>query len=250
MAQMTLLDMTQNILSAMDSDNVNDIDATPESQQVATVIKETYFEIINRRDWPFLMGADQLTALGDSSNPTRMQIPSGVSKIYWIKYDRKEATADPELSTAITYKEPIDFIELCDNRDSTSSDVLVVTDSSGIKLNIRKDDGPQYCTSFDDEYIYFDSYASSLESTLQENKTKIHVLKEPSWSHTNTTIPDLPAHMFSMFLAEAKSVCMLNIKQMESVKEEQRSRRGLTRMQHASWRENGKPRTPNYGRNR
>ena len=45
MAKMTLLEMTQNILSAMDSDAVNSIGDTVESLQVADVIVETYYEL-------------------------------------------------------------------------------------------------------------------------------------------------------------------------------------------------------------
>ena len=43
MAKLTLLDMTQNILSALDSDPVDSIDETVEAVQVAELIKEAYF---------------------------------------------------------------------------------------------------------------------------------------------------------------------------------------------------------------
>jgi hypothetical protein len=39
MAKMTVLDMVQDIMSDMNSDNVNDINDTPESLRVAQIIK-------------------------------------------------------------------------------------------------------------------------------------------------------------------------------------------------------------------
>jgi hypothetical protein len=49
MAKMTLLEMTQDILSDMDSDEVNSINDSVESLQVAQIIKTTYFNIVNGR---------------------------------------------------------------------------------------------------------------------------------------------------------------------------------------------------------
>ena len=54
MAKMTLLEMTQDILSDMDSDEVNSIATTSESLQIAQIIKTAYYNIIDGRDFPFL----------------------------------------------------------------------------------------------------------------------------------------------------------------------------------------------------
>ena len=48
----TLLEMTQDILSNMSSDEVNSISDTPESLQVATIIKQKYYDIVSRGDLP------------------------------------------------------------------------------------------------------------------------------------------------------------------------------------------------------
>ena len=50
MPKQTLLEMTQHILSSMDSDSVNSYAETIESEQVATVIKDAYFNLINNLD--------------------------------------------------------------------------------------------------------------------------------------------------------------------------------------------------------
>ena len=47
MAKMTLLEITQDIMSDMDSDNVNSINDSVEALQVAQVVKTTYYNIIS-----------------------------------------------------------------------------------------------------------------------------------------------------------------------------------------------------------
>jgi hypothetical protein len=48
----TLLEMVQSILSDMDSEDVNSISDTNEAEQIASVIEDTYYNIISARDIP------------------------------------------------------------------------------------------------------------------------------------------------------------------------------------------------------
>ncbi len=50
MAKMTLLEVVQEILSDMNSDNVNSINDTIEAQQVVQIAKRTYFNRWARRN--------------------------------------------------------------------------------------------------------------------------------------------------------------------------------------------------------
>lgn len=86
MAEQTLLEMTQNILSALDSDEVNSIGDTTESLQVAKIIQNKYYDIINRGELPGQRMLLQLDPSNDASKPTLMYIPEGVSKLDWVKY--------------------------------------------------------------------------------------------------------------------------------------------------------------------
>ena len=235
MAKMTLLDLVQNILGAMDSDSVSDISDTVESQAVAEVIKETYFDIIASRDWPFLKIYSTLTALGDTSHPTKMQFPDTVNKLYWLKYNKKD----------VDYLDPKVFQDTLDIRTVQTG----VVDSNGYILNAD----PQYWTTFDDTYVYFDGYDSATDVTLQAAKSQAYMLTIPTWTLDNEFIPTLPEKMFPLLLADAKSSCFLNFKQISQAKEERKSQRLRVRMQNEAWRNdkgesiyNG---TVNYGRN-
>lgn len=236
MATMTLLEMVQDIMTAMESDNVNDITDTVESAAIAQTIKTTYFDLIASRDWPFLRSYSQLTALGDTSNPTKMRFPTTVNKVYWIKYNKKD----------VSWMDPKEFVDLRDSRTEETG----VVDANGYILT--RD--PTYWTSFDDDYIYFDSILNSDDTTLQASKSQAYVLTIPSWTHSNSFIPTLPEKMFPTLLSDAKDTCFLNFKQTQNVKESRKAQRGRIRMQNEAWKNNQAESTTNanvnYGRGR
>jgi hypothetical protein len=84
--RMTLLDMTQNILSNMSSDEVNSYSDTTESMQVASIIRETYFNMLSRYNLPENDQLFQLDASTDGTQPVLMYVPKGINKIDWVKY--------------------------------------------------------------------------------------------------------------------------------------------------------------------
>jgi len=84
--QMTLLDLTQNVLSALSSDEVNSIGDNVESQQVALIIRNKYYDIINRVSLPEHNQLIQLESSLSSIAPVEMFVPDSVSEIKWIKY--------------------------------------------------------------------------------------------------------------------------------------------------------------------
>lgn len=234
MAALTLLDMVQSILNDMDSDAVNSISDTVEAMQVASIVRDTYLAFAASRDWPWLESLTNLTGLGDTSNPTQMRMPTSVDKLKWVKYNKKD----------VTYLPPKDFKDLIDRRDTTASNV-----NAGGYVTDRD---PLYWTSYDDDYVWFDSYDSSVDSTLQESKSTVFAVLSPSWTHSDAFVPQLPVKLFPTLLSDAKSTAFLTLKQSANPKEEQKARRGTTRAIAESWRvekgEWGYGRNINYGR--
>jgi len=234
MAKYTLLEMTQSILNSMDSDVVNSIDDTVESIQVADLVKEAFFELMSQREWPFTFELAELTALADTNNPTKMQMSDTWNKIKWIRYNKKE----------VQYLSPDNFTEMLDNRTAQAN----VVNSNGIALT--RD--PDYWTTYDDEYVIFDAYNSSVESTLQQSKTKVYASIQPTWTHTDTFVPSIPEKMFQLLLAEAKAQAFVNLKQQANAREEIKVKRGRMTMQNEAWRneygESKYNRKVNYGR--
>jgi hypothetical protein len=160
MAKMTLLEIVQDILSDMDGDEVNSINDSVEALQVAQIIKTTYYTIIDGKDFPWLKELFQLNTSGTSSRPTYMSLPTDIIDLDWIKYNVRKSTDTKNIYKKMVYKTPEEFLEITDSRDSSSSNIMVQSDPSGIKINIFTDRAPAYFTSFDDEVLVFDAYDS------------------------------------------------------------------------------------------
>lgn len=220
MAKLSLLDMTQNILSALDSDPVNSIDDTVESVQVAEVIRECYYDLMSQREWPFLRKLTTLDGLGDTTNPTHMGISDTHNKVYWIKYNKKE----------VTYMSP----DLFHNMIALRVPQTGVINNDGYVINAD----PTYWTSYDDQTIVFDGYNSAVDTTLQSSKSAVYVLTQAPWTHTDNYIPDIPEKVFPTLLAEAKATCFLNLKQQQNPREERRAQRGRVVMLNSVWKNN------------
>lgn len=248
MAKMTLLGIVQEILSDMTSDAVNSISDTFESQQVAKIVKRVYFNLFEERVWPHTGQLFKLTPSGDSSRPTHMKIEDAVSELLWVKYDCKEVGDADSNYLTIHYKSPEEFVEYVMQRDSSEADVLTVIDFRGAPLFIKTDEAPSCFTTFDDEWLIFDSYDSEVDSTLQSSKTQVFGYVEPTWEHTDSFIPHMPSKAFGLLIAEAKSQAFLKLKEVFSQKDEQAATRQRGWLSREKRRASEGPRYPDYGR--
>ena len=248
MARMTVLEMTQDILSDMNSDEVNTINGSLEATQVSQIIKTTYFNITEGKDLAHFKELFRLDS-GTSAKPTHMLIPSTIIDIEWVKYNTELAASDKDLYTKIKYKSPEEFLYIVDKRDSTdTTNIKVVTDASSTLLNINKTKVPQYFTSFDDETIVMDGYIASLETNLQQSKTQCFGKRAATFTLSDAFVPDLPVQMFTYLLAEAKSNSFLTLKQMPNQKAEQTSISQKRKMSQEAFRLKNGITFANFGR--
>tara|TARA_R110002096_G_scaffold355436_1_gene548711 strand:+ start:78 stop:854 length:777 start_codon:yes stop_codon:yes gene_type:complete len=248
MAKMTLLEMTQDILSDMDSDEVNSINATQEATQIAHIIKTSYYNIIDGTDYPFLYELFKMTASGTTDRPTHMLLPEDVIDLKYIKYNSKTTATAKDLFKLIEYKTPEEFMAITDVRDSTATTVKVVTDPTGITINVLNNKQPQCFTSSKDVTMVFDSYLATLDSTLQSTKTQCYGKRSVVFTLSDTFTPDLPVQLFTYLLSEAKSTAFVVLKQMANPKAEQTATSQRRRMSQDAWRLKNGISYPNYGR--
>lgn len=226
--RMTLLEIVQSVLSSMDSDSVNDINDTVESEQVASVAREVYYELMTYNDWDHLYEWRQLEGVSDTSRPNFLKIPDSVGRVEIFKYDVTDNQDPKRVINELTYLTPNEFIRKVHSRSSSESNVEVVTNSNNVDMFIEDDKEPEFWTSFDNEYIVTDSYDKTVDTTLQESKSSAWCRVVPSWTQDNDFTPDLPTEFFPPYLAEVKSTCHLYFKQQASQKDEQKARRGLS----------------------
>ena len=77
----TLLQVVQSILSDMDSESVNAIADSVEAQQVASVVEDTYFNIIAARDIPEHNKLIPLVSLSSTARPTHFTYPARTKQL-------------------------------------------------------------------------------------------------------------------------------------------------------------------------
>lgn len=248
MAKMTLLDIVTEILSDMTSDPVNSISDTFEAQQVAKIVRRTYFNLYNEKVWPHTGQLFQLTSSGDSTRPTHMRIEDDVSSIEWVKYECRKLGDTKANPQTIRYMRPEEFIDYVLSRDTSADNVETIIDYRGTPLFILNDHAPTYWTTFDDENLVFDSYDQEVDDTLKTSKTQVFGYAEPVWRMENTFVPDMPSKAFSLLVAEAKSQAFIKLKEVFSQKDEQAATRQRGWLSREKRRANPGTKYPDYGR--
>lgn len=259
--QYTLLEMTQRILAAMDSDEVNSITDTAESVQVALLIEGVYYDLVAECNLPSVGTLFELTASGDNTKPTLMTIPAEVLSLEWVMYNKIESGETFANFQEIKYREVKDFMSFINtNRELDATLVTAfthtVTTSGGthaIQFLCRKDAQPTWYTSFDDGTLIFDSYDSTLDTTLQKAKTQCWGSVAPSFTQQDGFTPSLNVAQFSLLMNEAKTRAFIELKQMQNTNAQDHARRGRIRLRNSKRktpREQPYPLStlPNYGR--
>lgn len=227
----TLLDMTQSILSALDSDEVNSISDTTESLQVAEVIRTSYFNIVSRTNLPEHKQVFQLDASLDNALPCLMYRPSTVNRVDWIKYQDESQDDQYTYVTMVPIEQFMDMTTNL-NIDETNVESMTITvGGESFTFKYQNDRQPTYCTVIKNSYIIFDAFNQTYDTTLQKSKTMCFGEILPVFTLDDDFIPDLDDQQFPLLLNEAKSLAFLELKQMEHPKAEREVKRQWSSLQ-------------------
>jgi len=245
----SLLEIVRFILNEMDSDDVNSIDDTVESMQVAQIVKGCYLEMVSNRNWPSHRKLGQVHHSGTPDKPTHLKLPENIKEMVFFRYDVSKSEDQDDIQYRdITYRHPDEFLRLVSFRKPNTDNVRTIKDDSGVELVITNNQPPRYWTSFDDVYLVCDSYDKNVDDALQKSKTQCLMYMMPKWEHRDDYIPDLPSEAFSALIEESKSTAFLTLKQMANEKAEQKARRQQRWLSQKSWQAKGGVRYENYGR--
>lgn len=340
--KMTLLDMTQSILSSLGSDQVNSIGDTVESNQIAEILRTTYYNMLGRYDLPEHERLIQLNSSGSNAQPTLMLKPTGIHRIEAIKYfDSNPADANQKSQfgsyshdvntdivnqvgswqttsttsntigtglitwtvsanlnihvndAAIAYNGtnamigtvnsysgttlvinvtstlgtgtftswaivnasslPIgpgyldvelltidEFFRMVNAFDPTLSNVgsynlgILQTNlgtTENFTVYYMNDRQPNYYTILSNNYVLFDSFDNTQDSSLQPSKTEAKAWVIPTWTMSDTFVPYLDDQQFPLMLADAKQLAFEELKQMPHKHAEQEVMRQLVSLQ-------------------
>lgn len=222
MAKMTLLEITQSVLNSMDSDFVTSIGDTEESNQVALVAKECYLELINREEWGFLKRGLTLTSPASALNPTQFGVPDNVRRLTYVGYN-VAASGDAQ------YRElkPVSLECFLQDYAYETTESVAITYPNGLKFFVRSDRMPSVYTTIDDQNIIVDSFDGDVDTYLTLSKLSAFGFVIPSFDIEDDFVPDLPTHMFPLYLAEVKNNCHRYFKQAPSAMDERKTLRQL-----------------------
>lgn len=246
--KMTLLEMVQDIHNDLDLDFINSIDDTVEAGQVAQIIKTTYFAMMSNRNWPHLRELISLTPSNDTNIPTHVFVQDNVKELDFVNYNCVKSGETRLRYKTMKWLEPDNFLRKQNTLNTDNDNTDVVTDPTGVKFPILNNKNPEFFTSFDDKALVFDSFDSEVDSTLQESKFQAMAYVMPSWSTTDSFVPDLPDEAFISLLEESKSKAALKLKQEADQKAEQEAVRQRIWLSRKAKRVNGGIQYPNYGR--
>lgn len=264
----TVLGLTQKILSAMDSDEVNSIGDTVESMQVADTIEMVYNDIVSNIELPEQYVLFQLDPSLDPDKPTVLYIPDVIQNIEWLKYNKigdvpstspssstwttpdgltiyfgaSEAThvsagssgGNYEQFKSLTYLPRENFlitVQSFNNLNSNVTSYIIDSEGFNIPLLCRNDKQPEYWTDFSNRIICCDSYDQSLDSTLQSVKTMAYGKKDRVFYMTDNFVIDLDDKYSSILYNQAKAICFSEQKQLIHTQAQQMARRGWIKTQ-------------------
>ena len=218
--KITLLEIVQKILSDMDSENVNSLSDSVEAMQIASIVEDTYYSLISMQVIPDHESLLELEALSDNTRPTHFKYGTNVKDIQKVWYDYSETAGETEWQT-IRYLEPLDFLNNSDNRNS----LFQIVEVGGTELSIGTDQHPCWYTSFDNNFIIMNSFKSTVDSSLQASKSRAYGTTLPTFTISDSFVPDLSESMSSYLLAEAKSTALVTLKGEANPKVEQQAKR-------------------------
>jgi hypothetical protein len=251
MAKYTLLQIVQKVLSSVDGDEVNSISDTVEALQIAEITEDVFYNMVTNKVIPEHEQLGKLEALSDSDYPNYLKIADNISEIAEIRYNKATLTSTDINYEEVYYITPSEFIRKVMTRTSSADNVDTINDiNNDVPLLIYNDRHPKYWTSFDDDYLVFDSYNSDVESTLQNSKTMVIVNKVPAFTKTDTFIPDIDDNLFPILINEVKAWAYVEHKQTRHVKAEQSGRKQITnyQSQRSKSKDANRKSRPDYGR--
>jgi hypothetical protein len=211
----TVLEMVQELLSSLDSDEVNSIEDTVESMQVAVILRSVFYDLAVDLNFAEHETLFELNASGSSLKPTQMFVPENVSKLHWIKYDNREDGALKASMEDVNFVMFEDFLRMQKGLEDQPNvgEMSISLHGEEFPVLFHNDRHPQWWTSIDDRTIIFDAYDASIDTTLQKSKTMCSGIIYPEFLLEDSFIPDIDASAFSLLKNRAKVRAFAELKQ-------------------------------------
>lgn len=249
MSKKTLLRVVQDYLTYVDGFPVDSIFDSEESQQAALIAEHVFDTLVDKnRDQAYQTVVRSLDSSGDNTRPCVLLIPSEIRRIHTAElwYNVSDTGIDWK---AVKYISPEEFLKLADMqyKDSeTNKQTMLV---NGTPFVIRNDKSPDYFTSFDDHELIFDSFDSTIDTVLQESKTKVIATQAPVFLIEDDFEIPLPERMQSGYIDLVIQECCAALRSMQIGTVSRRANQFTAKIQQTQRTVGGKLHSPKrYGR--
>lgn len=216
MAKKTVLEYVQQALNIMDSDNVDSINDTVESLQVADLLKDIYFEFVNRK-WAWLERPIRLNTAADPTQPTKLLIGDNIRSVLSVQYNISAVGEAPEFKP-VTFLPPSEFL----TRSLGKTSNIQLVEQDGLSYYISTDGAPSFYTSFDDMSIVFSSYDNTINTTVEPSRVSVYGEVIPAFTLADSFVPDLPTQYVPLMQSMLNKAAMEYYKQAASQTDQER----------------------------
>lgn len=207
MARYTLIQVVQDVQNTLEVERDDTIGETTLGDDIVLHIRNVYEDFVSYGQFRRFEYAGRLVSDSNPSRPTKLNLPTNTVGVSDLKYRRLDASGK-KVWGDVKYLTPNEFLHFVQSRDNTATNIQTTLTEDNVELFIRRDQAPQYWTSFDERYIYCDAFDSTQDSTLQEIKTLCTLEKAAVFVASDTfDFQPLPTHAFPAFLARCRAKC-------------------------------------------
>ena len=225
----TNLKLLQQVARALNSDEVDLVDETLESQDILGIMERTLDDILGRRHWEFMR--DKLGVMTAGNSVIQTTLPIQLVRLQELQY--RDTSIVEGKYTKLIYMESQDFIRRLQSNDKAASNTDEV-DIGGVKVWPRNDVRPMFYTSLDELTILVDSYDISEDATgIDATKMSVLGILKPVFDFTITSgaiTQAIPEQMFNYWLWETIAVASSELRQVSNQRAERSARRAYTRL--------------------
>lgn len=205
---MNLQEMTERVAEFVNASRVDSIHDSNEAYKIATIIKETYDDMVLSQEIQTALELFKLQSSSTETAKTCLVLPDIALTLDIVKYTNHQGKLySPQ------YLEPMDFVAHSLDLDVTRDEVETVVDAeTGITYNIQNNKDPTYYTLISGKYLIFDSYNNDFEDTLQGRHAICYGHTLPVFTLSDTFVPDLQEQQFQVLLSRAKTAADMELR--------------------------------------
>jgi hypothetical protein len=186
--RLTLLELVQGMLAAIDAENVTSVGQTEEAGQCVSIVNRCYEDMLSTWRWKHLRTYANL--VNNSSNLHELNVPDNALAIdpdvMWYKDSANDSGAQK-----VWYLNPTEFLTMTLSRNLADSGIIEL---DGIR--VHNDKIPQFFTSDDDETLQFDAVVDSSNGLAAARTQTLAWILPSSRLVVDAEVPDLPRQAF------------------------------------------------------